>query len=74
LKEAFITSKSNQNCRVASKVIKLSSMLSYAGIRLVSLVFSRLVTHLFVKYVPRPGNSEATFSVFESSCHLLLPV
>jgi len=24
--------------------------------------------------VPRPGDSEATFSGFESSCHLLLPV
>jgi len=34
---------------------------------------SSLGTHLFVK-VPRPGNSEGTFSVFESSCHLLLPV
>jgi len=28
-------------------------------------------THLFVK-VPRPGDSEGTFLVFESSCHLLL--
>jgi len=26
--------------------------------------------HLFVK-VPRPGNSEVIFSVFESSCHLM---
>jgi len=32
-----------------------------------------LGTHLFVK-VPRPGGSKVTFSVFESSCHLLLPV
>jgi len=32
-----------------------------------------LGTHLFVK-VPRPGDSDGTFSVFESSCHLLLPV
>jgi len=32
-----------------------------------------LGTHLFVK-VPRPGDSEVTFSLFESSCHLLLPV
>jgi len=32
-----------------------------------------LGTHLFVK-VPRSGDSEVTFSVFESSCHLLLPV
>jgi len=30
-------------------------------------------SHLFVK-VPRLGDSEGTFSVFESSCHLLLPV
>jgi len=30
-----------------------------------------LGTRLFVK-VPQPGDSEATFSVFESSCHLLL--
>jgi len=29
--------------------------------------------HLFVK-VPRPGDSEVTFAVFESSFHLLLPV
>jgi len=28
---------------------------------------------LFVK-VPRPGDSEGTFTVFKSSCHLLLPV
>jgi len=32
-----------------------------------------LGTHLFVM-VPRLGDSEVTFSVFESSCHLLLPV
>jgi len=31
-----------------------------------------LDTYLFVK-VPRPGDSEVTFSVFESSCHPLLP-
>jgi len=30
-----------------------------------------LGTHLFVK-APRPGDSEVTFSVFGSSCHLLL--
>jgi len=29
--------------------------------------------HLFVK-IPQPGASEVTFVVFESSCHLLLPV
>jgi len=28
-----------------------------------------LGTHLFVKK-PRPGDSEVTFTVFESSCHL----
>jgi len=32
-----------------------------------------LGTHYFVK-VPRPGDSEVIFSIFESSCHLLLPV
>jgi len=32
-----------------------------------------LGTHLFVK-VLRAGDSEVTFVVFESSCHLLLPV
>jgi len=32
-----------------------------------------LGTHLFPK-IPRPGDSEVTFAVFESSCHLLLPV
>jgi len=32
-----------------------------------------LGTHLFVK-VPQPGDSEGPFSVFESTCHLLLPV
>jgi len=30
-----------------------------------------LGTHLFVK-VTRPGDSEVTFSAFESSCHLSL--
>jgi len=29
--------------------------------------------HLFVK-VPQPGDSEVIFAVFESSCHLFLPV
>jgi len=24
--------------------------------------------------LPQPGDSEVTFAVFESSCHLLLPV
>jgi len=32
-----------------------------------------LGTHLFVK-VPRPRDSEETFTVFESNFHLLLPV
>jgi len=30
-------------------------------------------THLFVK-VLRPGVSKGTFSVFESNCHMSLPV
>jgi len=32
-----------------------------------------VVAHLFVK-VPQPGNSEEALSVFELSCHLLLPI
>jgi len=32
-----------------------------------------LGTHLFIK-VPRLRDSEVTFSVLESSCHLILPV
>jgi len=32
-----------------------------------------LGTYVFVK-VPRLGDSEETFSVFESSCYMLLPV
>jgi len=32
-----------------------------------------LDTYLYVK-VPLPGDSKGTFSVFQSSCHLLLPV
>jgi len=32
-----------------------------------------LGTHLFVE-VPRPEDSGVTFTVFESSCYLLLPV
>jgi len=32
-----------------------------------------LDTHLFVK-VPQPVDSEVTVLVFESSCHLLLPI
>jgi len=38
-----------------------------------TLLHTGLGTHLFVK-APRPGDSEVIFSVFESSCHLLLPV
>jgi len=39
------------------------------------LKYSHLLAHLpvFVN-IPRPGDSEVIFSVFESSCHLLLPV
>jgi len=28
----------------------------------------------FICQVPRPGDSEVTFAVFQSSCYLLLPV
>jgi len=39
----------------------------------VSIAFLGLDTHLFVK-VPRPGDRKVTFSLFESSCYLLLPI
>jgi len=46
---------------------------SYCSLALIPYKrFRCLPTHLFVK-VPRPGDSEVTISVFESSCHLLLP-
>jgi len=32
-----------------------------------------VIAHLFVK-APRPDESEGTFSVIKSCCHLLLPV
>jgi len=42
----------------------------YYGLRqpiFYAILYVGLGTHLFVK-VPRPGDSEVTFSVFESSC------
>jgi len=33
----------------------------------------QVLAHLFVK-IPRPGDNEGTFSVFKSSCHLLLTI
>jgi len=38
------------------------------------LAAESLGTHLVFVKVLRPGESEVTFSVFKSSCHLLLPV
>jgi len=37
-------------------------------------LFTRIGHSSVLVKVLRPGNSEVTFSVFESSCHLLLPV
>jgi len=46
----------------------------YAGPQLENITrWLGLGTHLFVK-ASRPVDSEVTFSVFESSCHLLQPV
>jgi len=39
----------------------------------INFVQFRFRYYLFVK-VPRPGDNEGTFAVFESNCHLLLPV
>jgi len=37
---------------------------------MINFTIDGLGTHLFVK-VPQPSDSKVTFSVFESSCHLL---
>jgi len=58
---ATITSRSAQSCNFTTR---------YNG---VAGVARRNVLVLIVK-VPRPENGERTFSVFESSCHLSLPV
>jgi len=46
---------------------------NYLDRTILRILRSRLGPHLFVK-VPQPEDSEVTFAVFESSCHLLLPV
>jgi len=51
-------------------VVRVSNIISPI---ICKIFFESLSTHLFVK-VTRPGDSEVTFAVFESSCHLLLPV
>jgi len=56
----------------------LGAKLSSRNVVLLNLLVSMVLGHLilnrlFIK-VPQPGDSEGTFSVFESSCHLLLPV
>jgi len=57
-------------------LIKLHTILAERRKPIVGIGVTDLVpvlAHLFVK-VPRPGDSEGTFSVFKPSCHLLLPV
>jgi len=59
--------------RTGGKVKKLAKAKTIL-MRLLHQWFSLgLGTHLFVK-APRQGDSKVTFSVFESSCHLLIPV
>jgi len=75
----FLLCKKVVNVVLVVTICLTSSIKKYCEInrqvRLLSLgqALNGLGTHLFVK-VPRPGNSELTFSVFESSCYLLLPV
>jgi len=52
---------------------RFSSLTSSTLNQLIFLTVNGLSPHLFVK-VPRPGDSKVTFAIFESSCHLLLPV
>jgi len=32
--------------------------------------YTEVLAHLFIVQIPRPGDSERTFSVSESSCHI----
>jgi len=65
--------------KVAVNVSKLESAHFLKSCNFVEILFKVLAiqnrfrygTHLFVK-IPRPRDSEVTFSVFELSCHLLL--
>jgi len=56
-------------CEECDKLVNIAFHVYYTSPKYVT----SLGTHLFVE-VLRPGDSEVTFSVFESSCHLLLPV
>jgi len=56
-----------------SKNDVIASIPKHCALRLELELGLGLDTHLFIK-VPRPGDSEVTFSVFESVCHLSLPV
>jgi len=59
---------------LASTATKLFNFVGHKMSILISKDLGRFLgTHLFVK-VPRLGDSEVIFSVFESSCHLLLIV
>jgi len=49
-----------------------STLLSWTNLQILGQ-FVGLGIHLFVT-VSGPGDNEGTFSVFESSCYLLLPV
>jgi len=53
-----------------SELAGLSSLYPFIAERQADFGFG---SNLFDK-VPRPGDSEVTFAVFESSCYLLLPV
>jgi len=51
---------------------RISSYYHYVKNKSVSNLIPVLV-HLFVKVLRLRGNSEVSFLVFESSCHLILP-
>jgi len=55
------------------KIVYFVGFSSFIEQYMAGLLYLGLGTHLFVK-VPRPRDSEMTFSIFESSCHLFLPV
>jgi len=62
---------SDDSCKVLDENVRILSNL-YQGYSNWKR-WIRFSNHLFVK-VLRPGDRKGTFSVFESSCHLLLPV
>jgi len=70
----FITLKIEQKTTVNILLLLLPHFATIFHFGLCSFVDVGGSKTLALVKVPRPGDSEVTFSVFESSCHLLLPI